>query len=111
MSEIAKTPQPPYYAVIFCSARTGDDDGYDELAARMAELTAAQDGFLGMEHARSDNLGITICYWKSLEAIARWRAHEEHLLAQQKGYETFYQAFATRVCKVERDNFFERPKT
>ena len=111
MSEIAKTPPPPYYAVIFCSARAGDDDGYDELAARMAELTAAQDGFLGMEHARSDNLGITICYWDSLEAIARWRSHEEHLLAQQKGYETFYQAFATRVCKVERDNFFERPKT
>lgn len=109
MSEIAETPQPPYYAVIFCSVRTdGNDDGYDELAARMANLSAAQDGFLGMEHARSDNLGITICYWESLEAIARWRENEEHILAQAKGYETFYQSFATRVCKVERDNFFVR---
>lgn len=108
MSQIAKTQQPPYYAVIFCSARIEGDNGYDELAARMAELSAAQDGFLGMEHARSEGLGITICYWKSLEAIAAWRENVEHKLAQQKGYETFYQSFATRICKVERDNFFER---
>jgi len=108
MSEIAKTPPTPYYAVIFCSVRTAGDDGYDELAARMSELSAEQDGFLGMEHARSEGLGITICYWKSLEAIAEWRENAEHKFAQQKGYETFYQAFATRICKVERDNFFER---
>lgn len=111
MPEIAKTPKPPYYAVIFCSVRTEGDNGYDELAAQMAELSAAQDGFLGMEHTSGEGLAITICYWESLEAIARWREQEKHQLAQQKGYETFYQSFATRVCKVERDNFFERPKT
>jgi hypothetical protein len=30
MSLIAKTPTPPYYAVIFSSHKTDDSEGYDE---------------------------------------------------------------------------------
>jgi len=105
---IAKTPQPPYYAVTFTSIRTEGDNGYDEMANRMEELSANQAGFLGMEHAQSDGLSITICYWESLEAITDWKQNSEHQIAQAKGYETFYQAFATRICKVERDNIFEK---
>ncbi len=37
MSEIAP-PKPPYYAVIFSSHRTDGDNGYAEMAERMAEL-------------------------------------------------------------------------
>ncbi len=105
---IAKTPQPPYYAVTFTSVRTPSDNGYDEMANRMEELSANQAGFLGMEHARSDGLSITICYWENLEAIADWKQNAEHQIAQARGYETFYQAFATRICRVERDNIFEK---
>ena len=107
---IAKPPKPPYYAVIFTSVRTEGDNGYGDLAERMAELSAEQDGFLGMEHAASDGLSITICYWDSLESITKWRENSEHLEAQKKGYTTFYQSFATRICKIERDNFFEQSK-
>lgn len=105
---VSKTPKAPYYAVIFTSIRTTGDNGYGELAEKMAQLSAEQDGFLGMEHAASDGLSITICYWDSLDAIAKWRENSEHKVAQMKGYETFYQSFATRICKVERNNFFER---
>jgi heme-degrading monooxygenase HmoA len=109
MSEIAKTPKPPYYSVIFTSIRVeGEENSYNEMAQRMAELSAQQKGFLGMEHARSEGLGITICYWETLEAIADWRENVEHKIAQIKGYETFYKTFATRICRVERDNVFER---
>ncbi len=34
MSEIAKTPEPPYYAVIFTSHRTKGDNGYGEMAGK-----------------------------------------------------------------------------
>ncbi|CAN5637185.1 antibiotic biosynthesis monooxygenase [soil metagenome] len=108
MSKIVKTPKPPYYTVIFTSIRTEGDNGYDEMANQMAELSAEQTGFLGMEHARSEGLSVTICYWENLEAIDKWRENAEHKLAQAKGYEMWYQAFATRVCKVERDNIFEQ---
>jgi heme-degrading monooxygenase HmoA len=104
---IAKTPTVPYYAVIFTSIRTGDDNDYTEIAQRMVELASEQIGFLGIESAR-DGLGITVSYWQDLESIKKWHENAEHKLAQQKGYQTFYQSFATRICKVERDYFFEK---
>jgi heme-degrading monooxygenase HmoA len=107
MSEIAKTPKPPYYAVIFTSIRTVGDDGYAEMAVRMEELAREQEGFLGVEAAR-ESVGITVSYWKDLESIKNWHAHAEHKLAQTKGYEIWYQSFTTRICKVERDYEFER---
>jgi heme-degrading monooxygenase HmoA len=107
MSEIAKTPNPPYYAVIFTSIRTEDDNAYAETATRMEELAKEQEGFLGIEAAR-ESVGITVSYWKDLESIKNWHAHAEHKLAQAKGYEIWYQSFTTRVCKVERDYEFEK---
>ncbi len=82
---LAKTPKPPYYAVIFTSIRNANENDYDETAAKMAELSAARTGFLGMEHAASDGLSITVCYWESREAIAACREYVEHKLSQAYG--------------------------
>lgn len=35
---IAKTPTPPYYAVIFTSTRKEGDNGYSEMTVKMVEL-------------------------------------------------------------------------
>lgn len=48
---IAKTPPPPYYAVIFSSVRTTGDNGYSETSEQMVSSVAGQDGYLGMETA------------------------------------------------------------
>lgn len=81
-----KTPEPPYYAVIFTSVRTNGDHGYKETAANMLKLAAAQPGFLGAESARDMNgKGITVSYWESLEAIEKWKFHSEHRQAKEKG--------------------------
>ena len=104
---IANTPEPPYYAVIFTSIRTDDDSGYSEAAKRMAELAAVQPGFLGFESARNE-IGITVSYWDNLESIRNWKNNAEHLLVQQKGKNSFYKSYKTRVCKVERDYGFEK---
>lgn len=45
MSNFAKTPQPPYYAVIFSSQRTEGDHGYDSMAENMVTLVSKQPGF------------------------------------------------------------------
>ena len=102
MSTIADTPRPPYYAVIFSSVRTDGDDGYNAMAERMLELAARQPGFLGVESAR-DEVGITVSYWDSLEAIARWKADAEHTQARALGRERWYEAFRVRIARVERD--------
>jgi heme-degrading monooxygenase HmoA len=102
---IAKTPAPPYYAVIFTSERTDLAEGYEATAMRMVELAEQQPGYLGHESAR-DGLGITVSYWASLEAIRNWKANTEHLQAQQGGRERWYTGYMTRICKVERDYGF-----
>ena len=86
MSSIARTPPPPYYAVIFTSIRTEGDRGYAEMAARMVELAARQPGFLGVESAREE-LGVTVSYWRDLESIKQWKAQAEHMEAQRLGRE------------------------
>ena len=49
---IAKTPKPPYYAVVFTSQRTEGERGYGSMAERMVEMAAKQPGFLGVESVR-----------------------------------------------------------
>ncbi|KTC63642.1 hypothetical protein AO262_25610 [Pseudomonas fluorescens ABAC62] len=105
---IAKTPAAPYYAVIFSSLRTDGDHGYSEAAARMLELARQQPGFLGVESAREHGLGITVSYWSSEAAILAWKQQAEHRNVREHGRATWYSAFHTRVCRVERSYTFER---
>jgi len=99
---IASTPNPPYYAVIFSSLRTEGDQGYGQAANRMLELAREQPGFLGVESAREDGLGITVSYWESEAAILAWKQQAEHRAVREQGRATWYSAFQMRVCKVER---------
>lgn len=96
-----------YYAVIFTNQRTESDSGYNEMAQKMEDLAALQPGFLGYETARSD-IGISISYWESLEAITRWKNHADHLEAQKLGRAKWYQWYKLRICKVEREYDFQR---
>ncbi|MCP4403930.1 MAG: antibiotic biosynthesis monooxygenase [bacterium] len=105
MSEIAKTPEPPYYAVIFTSHRTEGDNGYGETAENMVTLASRQPGFLGMESAR-ERVGITVSYWSDLASITAWKQHADHLIAQQQGREVWYEEFTIRISKVEKDYRF-----
>ena len=104
---ISRTPEPPYYAVIFTSTRTEGDHGYAAMSDRMIELAEKQPGFLGVEHARED-LGITVSYWKDLESIKNWKHHAEHSIARQKGREEWYKDYKVRIARVERDYEIEK---
>ncbi|WP_222982213.1 antibiotic biosynthesis monooxygenase family protein [Flagellimonas meishanensis] len=97
----------PYYAVIFTSTRTEGDHGYAEMAEKMVDLAKQQPGFLDVESAR-DGLGITVSYWESLQAIAEWKSHVDHQLAQKKGILDWYSWYRVRICKVERDYEFKK---
>lgn len=94
-----------YYAVIFTSTRTEVEAGYAEMATKMVELAKVQPGYIGMESARSE-IGITVSYWESLEAIKNWKANMEHLEAQEKGRTTWYKNYKVRIAKVEREYEF-----
>jgi len=102
---VAKTPSPPYYAVIFTSVRTSGDNGYARMSDQMLDLARKQDGFLGVESAR-EAVGITISYWRDLESIRKWKENTDHVIARNKGRETWYKSFSTRIALVERDYHF-----
>jgi len=99
---ISKTPQPPYYAVIFTSLRTEGDNGYGDMSARMVELASKQDGFLGIESAREE-IGVTVSYWRDLASIKNWKNNTDHAVAREKGRQDWYSHFKVRIAKVERD--------
>ena len=95
----------PYYAVIFTSTQTETTTGYAEMANKMETLAKQQKGYIGMDSAKNE-VGITASYWESLEAIKNWKANSQHLLAQQKGREQWYNWYNVRICKVEREYEF-----
>lgn len=101
-SEPARTPEPPYVAVIFTSLRNPGDDGYTATADEMERLAAEQPGYLGIETAR-DQVGITVSYWRT-EADARaWKQVAEHQAAQRKGITDWYADYTVRIATVSRD--------
>ena len=99
---IAKTPKPPYYAVIFTSMQSADTAGYSDMAKKMTSLAELQPGYLGIESAR-ENVGITVSYWRDLESIKQWKNQADHLEAQAAGKSRWYSAYTTRIALVERD--------
>jgi heme-degrading monooxygenase HmoA len=109
--ELARTPEPPYYAVIFVSRRRPEPgDGYDETARRMLDLAARQPGFLGVDDAREE-IGITVSYWADEAAISAWKRDADHAFAQYEGRTRWYEAFELRIAKVERAYGFRRSAT
>jgi len=98
-------PFKHYYAVIFTSTQTLKTEGYSEMTIKMEALAKQQDGFLGVDSARED-IGITVSYWRNLDAIKTWKHNSEHLLAQQKGKMQWYNWYNVRICKVEREYEF-----
>lgn len=97
----------PYYAVIFTSTRTAGDNGYGDMADFMEQLAKKQSGYIGIESARQE-IGITVSYWESLNAIHDWKQQADHLLAQKKGIADWYNSYTVRICLVEREYSFNR---
>ena len=106
--------EPPYYAVIFTLALAADASGpkrlaadaagYGEMAAAMEQLAAVQPGYLGIESARdADGAGITVSYWRDLDAIRDWKRQIDHLGAQRLGRERWYARYRVRIARVERE--------
>jgi heme-degrading monooxygenase HmoA len=107
-ADFVKTPEPPYYAVIFTQkmvpkqAQTDEGAGYDKMLTRMLELVRQQPGFLGVEGAMNGDgiFGITTIYFDSAANIANWKQNGEHLVAQKLGKERWYEGYTVRCWRL-----------
>ncbi len=104
------TKDTNYYAVIFTSTQNENIEGYSEMAEKMEQLAKQQPGFLGMDSARNE-VGITVSYWESLEAIKNWKLQSDHLEAQLKGKTDWYSWYNVKICRVEREYSFDALNT
>jgi heme-degrading monooxygenase HmoA len=103
-SRLARTPAPPYYAVI-TTAQTSERHEpavYRELGLELHRLAKQIDGFLGLEAFPEDTATIAVSYWSSLEAIEAWQRHPLHREAKRRAKERWFGPTITRIARVER---------
>ncbi|MGR3761654.1 antibiotic biosynthesis monooxygenase family protein [Roseobacteraceae bacterium NS-SX3] len=94
-------------AVIFeVEPAEGMKEPYLELAASLRPLLEEVEGFISVERFQSlTNPGklLSLSFWESEEALARWRAVSAHRNAQAKGRAGYFANYRLRVAGVIRD--------
>ena len=101
---------PVSYVVIFRSTRKLDDGRlYSQWSEKMENLVKTIDGYEHHFGFRDETTrgGVTVSYFKSLEAISQWRQLDEHKVAQQLGRDSFYEEYSIQVSEVLRDYGFK----
>lgn len=91
------------YAVIFTSVLKEQNDEYRSTALEMEDLANTLEGFVGMESVRDNLHGISVSYWKDLEAIKKWKENVHHNIAKSKGKKEWYATYRTRITEIIKD--------
>jgi heme-degrading monooxygenase HmoA len=105
MPYIKPLPRSNYYAVIFCSTKQEQRDGYAEMDELTMKLAHEQEGFLGYESVNNGNTGIFISYWENKEAIEKWRINTTHKMAKDQA-KNWYKRYLSQICLVESSHEF-----
>jgi len=86
-----------------------DAAAYADDARRMAELAAAQPGYLGFKsYAAEDGEVVAISEWADEASARAWGRHPEHAPVQAKGRAEYYQNYTVFSCADPRVHHFER---
>ena len=79
----------------------------EPVGVRMYQLAAAMPGFISYkDFAAADGESVSIVEFESLETLAAWRDHPEHLEAQRIGREQFFAEYQIQVCTPVRSYRF-----
>ncbi len=94
-------------AVIFeVTPHEGRADDYFDLAVSLKPELERIDGFISVERFQSTtnpNKYVSLSFWRDEAAVAAWRAHAGHGVAQKRGKEEIFADFRIRIATVERD--------
>ncbi|NBO63915.1 MAG: antibiotic biosynthesis monooxygenase [Acidobacteria bacterium] len=90
------------FVVIFKAKIRAVDPEYSQLAAQLRSLALTDFGCLEFHSVSDGDTEIALSYWPSTEAIAAWRAHPEHLRAQQSGQSRWYEYYSVQVATITR---------
>ena len=94
-------------AVIFeVMPATGQRAAYLEAAAALRPELERIDGFLSIERFESlsePGRMLSLSFWRDEAAVASWRNHEAHRLAQGRGRSGMFRDYRLRIAEVRRD--------
>jgi heme-degrading monooxygenase HmoA len=89
--------------VIFRASTKALDAEYSAVAARLRELALERFGCLEFVAVTEGAQEIALSYWRNESDIVAWKAHSEHVLAQQLGRERWYEDYIVQVARIERE--------
>lgn len=90
------------FVVIFRATVRQLDEAYSHMAARMRTLALTEFGCLAFHAVTEGAQEVALSYWPDEAAIRAWKAHPEHLLAQQQGRDHWYASYSVEVAEVKR---------
>ena len=94
-------------AIIFeVQIAEGRQDAYLDHAARLKPVLEKMDGFISIERFQSLTTPgklLSLSFWRDEAAVANWRNHAEHRLAQAAGRAGLFADYRLRVVSVIRD--------
>ena len=89
--------------------RAEGTEDYPATAERMVELVAKVPGFREVKTFEAeDGERVSIFFFDDLEAVDAWKRDAEHLVAQRRGREDFYESYELYVCEPVRTARFAR---
>ena len=94
--------------VVFRSRIRSDNVGeFQALARQMMSLAESMPGFLSYKvYMSEDDERCSIIEFDTPEHLKAWREHPEHLAAQERGRERFYESYSLHVSEPERESLF-----
>jgi heme-degrading monooxygenase HmoA len=94
-------------AVIFqVLPKDGKADTYFDIAAELRPELEKIDGFVSIERFESRTTPgkfLSLSFWRDEAAVAVWRGHAEHALAQARGKQELFADYRISVAEVLRD--------
>jgi len=89
--------------VIFRARARQLDAAYSELAAELRETALRDFGCVAFHSVGEDGEEIALSYWPDEASIRAWKAHNRHLLAQDRGREHWYESYTVQVAQITRE--------
>ncbi len=94
------------FAVIFeVQPKPGRTQDYLDIAAALRPELEKIDGFISVERFQSlsaEGKILSLSFWRDEASVRRWREHEQHRRAQQRGRSDIFADYRISVVEVVR---------
>ena len=81
---------------------------YGPVATEMSQIASTIDGYIDQKsYLADDGERVTVVRFRDWESHRRWAEHPDHLAAQRRGREEFYQWFDISVSEESYSRLFE----